>query len=1821
MEKCNCKNESEVLRIVRGNAFTINIAIEAVRLDGSVVENFDLGASDAVLRVIHAGKKTEKEFIVDENNAIIAFEGTDTSGWYGLEMNGVYDAKPWRWCVENVFQLVETNEKANIPSWTFVIDSTYFVTGVMTLMSGDRAQADWAETNPMSASYIRNKPIIYTQAEVNALLQAEAQARQQGISNEATARQQADQTLQGNITAEATARQQADATLQANIDAEETRATEAEQANATAISAERTRATTVEGSLQENINTEEAARVSADQTLQNSIETEEARATAAEQALQANVDTEEAARIAADQVLDGKITDSTAAIAAEEARAKAAEQVNATAISNEVTRATTAEGTLQSNIDAEETARIAADNALDAKIGNNTSAIAAEVTRATAAEQANATAISNEVTRATTAEGTLQDNIDAEEADRITADATLQGNIDNEEAARIAADQVLDGKITDSTAAIAAEEARAMAAEQSNATAISNEVTRATAAEDTLQDNIDAEEAARIAADNALDTKIGTNTSAIASEVTRATAAEGANATAISNEVTRATTAESTLQDNIDAEETRAKAAEQANATAIASEVTRATAAEQANATAISNEVTRATTAEGTLQDNIDAEETRAKAAEQTNATAIAAEATRAAAAEQANATDIADEVTRATAAEGDLQDNIDTEAAARIAGDQTLQGNINALISNTYTKAQVDALTADFITASVNNLLNYYLKSETYTQSEVDALIASVQQFQYKVVDVLPTASAATMNIIFLVPSPTAPNSKDSFVTIDNGVGADPRYTWEQIGSTDIDLSGYYTSQQTDAAITAALNTALANYTTTANLTTLLAGKQDVISDLSTIRSGAAAGATAYQKPSTGIPKTDMASAVQTSLGKADTAYQKPSNGIPSTDMTSAVQTSLGKAETAYQKPSNGIPSTDMTSAVQTSLGKADTAYQKPSTGIPESDLDAATQQKINATVDITGKADKVSGAIAGDFAGLDANGNLTDSGKKASDFATAAQGSLADTAYQKPATGIPSTDMSEAVQASLGKADTAIQDISGKADKVNGATNGDFAGLDANGNLTDSGKKTSDFATAAQGALADSAYQKPSGGIPKTDLASAVQTSLGKADTAIQDVSGKADKVANATNGDFAGLDANGNLTDSGKKASDFATAAQGALADTAYQKPSGGIPDTDLSSAVQTSLGKADTAIQDVSGKADKVSGATENDFAGLDANGNLKDSGKKASDFATAAQGALADTAYQKPSGGIPDTDLSSAVQTSLGKADTAYQKPSGGIPKTDLASAVQTSLGKADTAIQDISGKADKVSGAASGDFAGLDSNGNLTDSGKKASDFATAAQGALADTAYQKPSTGIPKTDMASAVQTSLGKADSALQSQVNADWNSNSGASMILNKPTTMGASGSGHKGGLVPDTPSIAGTTKFLREDGTWDEPSGGGGGNITVESNSSPTSSTTTYTKDGVTKNYVVGDKIIVPNAQSNSGYDVYVLLNITSNTATWGAIDADDGRVIVTVRVYDNDNTNLALTTATIAINGGTATAMAGVMDTAGHKKTFTATGLEVGDTFVITFGTLQDYGTPRNITGTKGTEADLYSVTYRDLSAVDLGLTSGTLWAQGNIMKDGNGDYYMGDETDYGCLFSWGNVDGHPTDGGITIVPRGENSVPYPIGTDGFVFKEENYWDWSTFLSLQGWTAQEANRNGFYEQDFGNGTPGMSVIADIASNDTTHDAAAATLGGDWHMPSKDDFQELLDETDHEWVTNYNNSGVNGYKFMKRSDHSVFIFMPAIPYTLGGEPFSEFGAFWSRSFYDAWDAWNLDCDSSDMYAYSRLRYNGCAVRAVQ
>ena len=248
----------------------------------------------------------------------------------------------------------------------------------------------------------------------------------------------------------------------------------------------------------------------------------------------------------------------------------------------------------------------------------------------------------------------------------------------------------------------------------------------------------------------------------------------------------------------------------------------------------------------------------------------------------------------------------------------------------------------SEFITASVSNLVNYYLKSDTYSRSEVQQLIAAIQGVSFVSVASLPTPSADTMGgKIYLVPSanPDEQNVKDEFITIQDG----NTYTWEQIGSTAVNLSGYVTTQQ--------LNTALAAYTTTEALTTLLAAKQDTISDLSTIRSGAAAGAKAYQKPQTGIPASDLAPGViptvptdvvkysSQSLTDAEKTQARTNIGAAAAAALTALETAIAAK---YTKPSSGIPETDLASGVQSALALARTSIQSLADYYSKTEVDA---------------------------------------------------------------------------------------------------------------------------------------------------------------------------------------------------------------------------------------------------------------------------------------------------------------------------------------------------------------------------------------------------------------------------------------------------------------------------------------------------------------------------------------------------------------------------------------------------------------------------------------------------------------------------------------------------------------------------------------------------------------------------------------------------------------------------------------------------------------------------------------------------------------
>ena len=105
------------------------------------------------------------------------------------------------------------------------------------------------------------------------------------------------------------------------------------------------------------------------------------------------------------------------------------------------------------------------------------------------------------------------------------------------------------------------------------------------------------------------------------------------------------------------------------------------------------------------------------------------------------------------------------------------------------------------FITNLVNDLANYYKKTETYTQAEVDALISSIVTINIVAVNSLPTEDISTTTI-YLVPKASAQtqNAKDEYINTD-GTSAG----WEKIGDTEIDLSNYVTNTS--------LSTTLADY------------------------------------------------------------------------------------------------------------------------------------------------------------------------------------------------------------------------------------------------------------------------------------------------------------------------------------------------------------------------------------------------------------------------------------------------------------------------------------------------------------------------------------------------------------------------------------------------------------------------------------------------------------------------------------------------------------------------------------------------------------------------------------------------------------------------------------------------------------------------------------------------------------------------------------------------------------------------------------------------------------------------------------------------
>lgn len=144
--------------------------------------------------------------------------------------------------------------------------------------------------------------------------------------------------------------------------------------------------------------------------------------------------------------------------------------------------------------------------------------------------------------------------------------------------------------------------------------------------------------------------------------------------------------------------------------------------------------------------------------------------------------------------------------------------------------------------------------------------------------------------------------------------------------------------------------------FTTSSAVEAALADKQDTISDLESIRSGAEKGATALQA----VPTTyrtasaqdvidnglsDRVGAIEEKEAGWNGKYSKPTNGIPKADLAPAVQTSLGKADSALQT----VPSTYRTASAQDTIdsGKVDKVTGK---GLSTNDYTAAAKAKVDA-------------------------------------------------------------------------------------------------------------------------------------------------------------------------------------------------------------------------------------------------------------------------------------------------------------------------------------------------------------------------------------------------------------------------------------------------------------------------------------------------------------------------------------------------------------------------------------------------------------------------------------------------------------------------------------------------------------------------------------------------------------------------------------------------------------------------------------------------------------------------------------------------------
>ena len=126
----------------------------------------------------------------------------------------------------------------------------------------------------------------------------------------------------------------------------------------------------------------------------------------------------------------------------------------------------------------------------------------------------------------------------------------------------------------------------------------------------------------------------------------------------------------------------------------------------------------------------------------------------------------------------------------------------------------------------------------------------------------------------------------------------------------------------------------------------------------------------------------------------------------------------------------------------------------------------------------------------------------------------------------------------------------------------------------------------------------------------------------------------------------------------------------------------------------------------------------------------------------------------------------------------------------------------------------------------------------------------------------------------------------------------------------------------------------------------------------------------------------------------------------------------------------------------------------------------------------------------------------------------------------------------------------------------------------------------------------------------------------SKVRNITGNLTAEqDAAHACMGGKWRMPTKVEFDELIDNCDVKWTDDYIGIGVAGMLLTSKVNGNS-IFFPSAGHC-GGSSVScvgLLGHYWSASWGSSGNALSLYFNDGSTYVLNDRRYFGLSVRGV-